>query len=78
MLRKKKKLSEVKTGTDFFINEIQSSPEICLRLRELGFTENAVIRNIVNGSSQLICEVHNTRIGIHHRIAKDIIVSSEN
>ena len=70
-----KKLSEIPTGKYFLIQEIQSHPDTCQRLKELGFCENAVVRTVINGSSQLICEVCNTRIGLHHNVAKDIIVT---
>lgn len=70
-------LTEIPQGAEFFIQEIQSHPEACQRLRELGFCENAVIKTVVRGSSQLICEVCNTRIGLHHSVAKKIIVSSK-
>jgi Fe2+ transport system protein FeoA len=71
-------LSEVTSGNNFMIMKIQAPPEINQRLHELGFSEAAVIRTIVNGSSKLICEVNNTRIGINHKIAKDIIVTPLN
>ncbi len=74
-LEKKKNLSEIPNGESFLIQEIQSNPETRQRLRELGFSEHAVIRTIVNTSSRLICEVQNTRIGIRRRVAKDILVS---
>ena len=62
-------------GSEFLIQEILSEPETCSRLKELGFCENAVIKTIVRGSSQLICEVCNTRIGLHHSVAKKIMVT---
>lgn len=74
-LKKTKSLSEIHSGELFLIQAIQSHPETRQRLRELGFSEQAVIRTIVNTSSRLICEVQNTRIGIHRRVAKDILVS---
>lgn len=70
-------LTQIPNGQEFLIQELQSHPEVCLRLRELGFCENAVVKTIVSGSSQLICEVCNTRIGLHHSVAKKIIVSQK-
>ena len=35
---------------------------------------NIHLRTVVMNSSQLICEVHNTRIGLHRRIANEIII----
>jgi Fe2+ transport system protein FeoA len=71
-------LSEVSSGDNFMIMKIQLPPETNQRLHELGFSEMAVIRTIVKSSSKLICEVNNTRIGINHNIAKDIIVTPLN
>ena len=71
-------LSEVSSGNNFVIMKIKLPPETNQRLHELGFSETAVIRMIVNSSSKLICEVNNTRIGINHKIAKDIIVTPLN
>jgi Fe2+ transport system protein FeoA len=68
------RLSEIPVGTDCTVHDIQSQPETRQRLREIGFNENAVIRMVAKNSSQLICEVHNTRIGMHRRIANDIVI----
>jgi Fe2+ transport system protein FeoA len=71
-------LSEVIPGEKFIISKIQLSPETNQRLLELGLREAAEIRTIVNSDSKLICEVNNTRIGINHKIAKDILVTPVN
>jgi Fe2+ transport system protein FeoA len=71
-------LSEVSAGNKFMILKINLPPETNQRLRELGFSEDTVIRTVVIGSSKLICEVNNTRFGINHDIAKDIIVEPLN
>lgn len=70
-------LSKAASGAELVIKKIQSSPETNLRLRELGLLESSCIRLVSNGSAQIICEVNNTRIGLHHRVAKDILVSSK-
>ena len=54
---------------------VNSSPELCIRLRELGFCENAVIRCISRNNMSLICEVCNTRIGLNAGVASNIYVS---
>lgn len=69
-------LTDVPQGTKVRVRHLQSLPELCSRLRELGFAENAVVRCVVNGSRQMICEVCNTRIGMHHSIARTILVST--
>ena len=71
-------LSEVSVGEKFIVLKIQLPPDTNQRLHELGFSQDAVIRTIVNSSSKLICEVNNTRIGISYNVAKDIIVTPVN
>jgi len=68
-------LTEIPVGRFARIHELQSDPDVCNRLRELGFCENAVVRLLVSGDGTLICEVCNTRIGLNHEIANDILVS---
>jgi Fe2+ transport system protein FeoA len=68
-------LSSVSAGSKYRIKRIQLPPETNQRLRELGFNENAIIRTIIKDSSKLICEINNTRVGIHQIIADDIFVS---
>ena len=70
-----KNLTDVPQGILVRVRRLQSKPELCSRLRELGFCEDAVVRCVVNGSRQMICEVCNTRIGMHHAIARTILVS---
>lgn len=69
-----KSLSEMPSGTSAVIHEMQIPAEEDQRLRELGFCENAVISIVVKSASRLICEVQNTRIGLHHRLADSILV----
>lgn len=68
-------LSEIPVGRLFRIRELLSEPDVCHRLREMGFCENAIVRLVVNGEGNLICEVCNTRIGLNQSIAQEIIVS---
>ena len=68
-------LSDIPAGRFVRIQELQSEPDVCHRLREMGFCENAIVRLVVNGEGNLICEVWNTRIGLNHSIAQDIIVA---
>ena len=67
-------LSELPIGVHSTIQDIRSHPETCQRLREIGFNKHTFIRTVVINSSQLICEVHNTRIGLHRRIANEIVI----
>jgi ferrous iron transport protein A len=68
-------LSEIPVGRLFQIRELLSEPDVCHRLREMGFCENAIVRLVVNGEGNLICEVCNTRVGLNQSIAQEIIVT---
>ena len=72
---KKNTLAHTLPGETVRISKLESHPDNCQRLLELGFCENATVRCVTNGSKQLICEVCNTRIGLNHSIAATIIVS---
>jgi Fe2+ transport system protein FeoA len=69
-------LAQAQSGTTVRIQQLNTHPETCHRLRELGFCENAIVRCVTNGSAQLICEVCNTRVGLNHSVAKTIIVTT--
>lgn len=69
-----KTLAQTPAGTTVTISHLDSHPDTCNRLREVGFCENATIRLVSTGSSQLICEVCNTRIGLNHTTANAIVV----
>jgi Fe2+ transport system protein FeoA len=51
-------------------------PEMSTRLRELGFCEDAVVRCILRGNGNMICEIQNSRIGLDNNLASTIIVST--
>jgi ferrous iron transport protein A len=67
-------LAEIPAGTTVTVSHLDSHPDTCNRLREIGFCENATIRCVSNGSSQLICEVCNTRVGLNYTTANAILV----
>lgn len=67
-------LAQTPAGTTVKVTQLNSHPETCNRLRELGFCENTLIRCVTNGSTQLICEVCNTRVGMNRSIAQTIFV----
>ncbi len=71
---KLKTLAQTPAGTTVTISHLDSHPDTCNRLREVGFCENATIRLVSSGSSQLICEVCNTRIGLNYTTANAIVV----
>lgn len=70
-------LTEAPVGKRFRIAYLNSHPDTCKRLRELGFCENAVIRCLNKGKGNLICEVCNTRVGLSTLIAGNIFLSSD-
>ncbi len=70
-----KTLTEIPAGRFVRIHRLQSQPDVSFRLREMGFCENAIVRLVVNGEGNLICEICNTRIGLNHALADNIIVS---
>jgi Fe2+ transport system protein FeoA len=72
--KKNTRLSDLPLGTECTIQDILSRPETCQRLREIGFNKHTAVRTVVMNSSQLICEVHNARIGLHRRIANEIVI----
>lgn len=51
-------------------------PEISTRLREMGFCEDAVVRCILKGNGNMICEIQNSRIGLDNNLARAILVSA--
>jgi len=68
-------LIEVPVGLRARVRHLHTQPDVCFRLRELGFRENAVIRCITKGNGAIICEVCNTRIGLNSHLAGSIVVS---
>ena len=57
------------------IRRLTSRPEVSTRLRELGFCENAIIRCVMRGYGNIICEVYDTRVGLNSSLASGIHVS---
>lgn len=69
-------LLDAPLGQSMRIRQLRSNPEISLRLREMGFCENALIRCLMRGNGNLICQIRNTRIGIDNNLARSIVVSA--
>lgn len=67
-------LPDAPPGRQVRIRNLPSSPEISLRLRELGFSEDAVVR-LVTADGNVICEICNSRYGLQREIANNIFVS---
>ena len=68
-------LLDAPIGKRLYVQHLTSYPDIRLRLRELGFCENAMIRCLARNNVCLICEVCNTRIGLNTAVASKIFVS---
>jgi Fe2+ transport system protein FeoA len=68
-------LTDVPVGQRVRIYQLATQPELCCRLREMGFSENAVVRCLHKAHGNIICEVFNTRIGINNALAEFIAVS---
>jgi len=67
-------LTQIKVGEKCRIRELLASPELCHRLKEMGFCES---REVTVISKSLICEVCNTKIGLCSKLAEKIIVEKE-
>lgn len=66
-------LSCVKAGQVVCIRELATTPEIQVRLREMGFGEQQRIK-LVSRNSSIICQVCNARLGISKKLADSILV----
>jgi ferrous iron transport protein A len=66
-------LTRVKAGSVVSIRSLSTTPEMCDRLRELGFCEDQKIKLLARDSSY-ICQVCNARLGISPRLAEAIMV----
>lgn len=62
-------------GRRMRVQQIHSHPEVSVRLREIGFCEDAVVRCITRNDSNLICEILNSRIGLSSVTASSIVVT---
>ena len=66
-------LSQVRSGVSVRIKSLTASPDEAVRLREIGFCEERVIR-LVSVSSNVICQVCNARLALGRRLAESIVV----
>jgi Fe2+ transport system protein FeoA len=55
------------------IKHLSASPEVSVRLREMGFCEEQCIR-LISRQSNYICQVCHARIGINSQLADKIFV----
>ncbi len=66
-------LSAVRPGSSVRVLRLEGQSDVCQRLREMGFTENAVIRCVQSGPS-CICQIQHARVGLSQALAGQIIV----
>ena len=66
-------LTQVPPGTVCRVKQVLASPEMTLRLREMGFCEQQKIKLLAQQRT-LICQVCNARLGLSERLAKAILV----
>ena len=66
-------LSTVRPGSAVRGKKLEGQPEVCSRLREMGFCENSVIRCLQAGSC-CVCQIQHARVGLSGQLARQIIV----
>jgi ferrous iron transport protein A len=73
LLPPRMRLTELPVGAAGRVCELAGQPEVCQRLREMGFCESAVIQK-VSGQRMLLCQLCGTRIALSDRAADHIVV----
>ena len=68
-------LCDVASDLPVRIKVLKGEPQLCHRLREMGFCEFAKIRKISENGG-LICDVCGVRIALSRRLAKNILVEA--
>jgi Fe2+ transport system protein FeoA len=66
-------LTQVPPGTVCRVKQVLASPELTMRLRELGFCEEQKIKLLAQQRT-LICQVCNARLGLSEQLAEAILV----
>ncbi len=66
-------LTELPVGESARVCALEGGPDLCQRLREIGFGESVVIEKI-SGTGTLLCRVCGTRIALSDRAARHIVV----
>ncbi len=68
-------LNLIEAGVVVRIKKLCASPDIQVRLRELGFCEEQIIRLLTSGT-HYICQVCNTRLALGRKLAEVILVET--
>lgn len=66
-------LNAVRPGVSVRVLRLEGKPELCHRLREMGFAENAVIRCLQAGPA-CVCQIQHARVGLSGQLAGQIVV----
>jgi Fe2+ transport system protein FeoA len=66
-------LNAVRPGDAVRVVRLDARPEVNCRLRELGLSEDSVVRCLQSGSS-CVCLVRQARVGISAQLAGAVIV----
>ena len=70
-------LNQVKAGSAVRIKQLPASPELSLRLREIGLGEEQQVRLVSKHLNvNVICQVCNARFGISEQLAESIFVEA--
>lgn len=66
-------LNSVRPGSSVRVLRLDGKPDICRRLREMGFCENSVVRCVQSGSA-CVCLIQHARVGLCGQLARQILV----
>jgi ferrous iron transport protein A len=66
-------LSSVRPGASVRVTKLEAQPDVCHRLREMGFGENSVVRCLQSGAC-FICQIQHSRVGLSSQLASQIFV----
>lgn len=69
-------LFDAPVGRQVRIRHLRTSPALTVRLREMGFCENAVIRCLLKREGNMVCELLHSRIGLGREVADAIMIST--
>ena len=67
-------LNRVRAGETVVVKQLNGSPEMNQRLREMGFGEEQRVR-VITLQTNLLCQVCNSRLGLSARLAELILVA---
>jgi ferrous iron transport protein A len=67
------RLFDLSSGERGRVRDLVGDTNLCSRLREMGFCEDAIVQK-VSGDYTLLCQVCGTRIALNGGVAKHIVV----